>query len=989
MVLLNSVSRSVAALLVDLKSTKHITEFPPNVTIYPGVQVREVFELINKIAEAQNNNDNEAVVRLLNDIDVNLAKKYAVLHGLNYDIIMRTVVTTSVDSNSRVKLLYQELDEKKWEINSLQKKIKESEKKIKESERKIKESEKYEKEYNELKQEHEKLKAEHRKINQEHETLNQHYEKLKQEHRKLQEKCKNQEAQLKSSMTVKKENPTLAPPLSQPMNGKAPSLSQPMGGIPPPPPQPPGSRPPGLPPPPGSRPPGQTQSRPFLSQIKNSDQKSLLKKTEQSSSTPEENPEEKPVYTLLNLEPTNKPVNQGNSSMVEALKKRQAEQDKGTLELFYVFEKAFNAIEDINPSEQQYWNMFEKTIKDNIKQFNYFQKLLQDNFTPISDKTLVLNNFKGSEMIKFIKTIFTSSDITMSQTLEENRKKAMNKLKELKDEVKKEQNKVENQIEKKLEKTKIVQDIETIKEKEANISVLDSELNEINLSIKELKTKENEKNFKKKGITKNLYFIFGICRFDSQTHEKDNNIFKLMAQNILRLPKKPEKSKVEKRQEQVQKILERDFNDESESLKKQLTKLREEIKTFTEEFEINEMVVKFLNFQSKQNRIKELQDNQKKLKEQINNEKIKLYQLTLKKPPKKEDINSQEFKIKRIEEKLQILEAKLLFFNDDKTREDIEKEKKKVETEIKEKRSRLNLSNTARARQKNLLLSEEIEKLKVEEKQKKSILEEKPVKEIPKQIKVLEEIIKNPKDEDNTIHYKSAQKALGILKNNQDKYFDIAEQNKENSNTELREAQKTEKDIISKIDNLKDEKDKLSDEKNLNQAVLEILTNDIDSEDFYGQLQKCFDQALKKLSDFGLKIEQKRKNLIEEIQGNKLLNDSEKDKRIIRLNNANWQKIHNALEKYSMSLPETNTNFSGTSGLFSRTKIGLYFAGKTLDEVEERLEYFFTFLHEHDIKRILHGISTNVGKNRIGHLEYRNEGWYITLSQRMYNYTLK
>jgi hypothetical protein len=63
-----------------------------------------------------------------------------------------------------------------------------------------------------------------------------------------------------------------------------------------------------------------------------------------------------------------------------------------------------------------------------------------------------------------------------------------------------------------------------------------------------------------------------------------------------------------------------------------------------------------------------------------------------------------------------------------------------------------------------------------------------------------------------------------------------------------------------------------------------------------------------------------------------------------------------------------------------------YFAGKTLDEVEERLEYLFTFLHERDMKRILHGISTNVGKNRIGHLELRKEGWYITLSQRLYNY---
>lgn len=107
MVTLNPVSRSVALLLVGLTKTKHITEFPPYVTIYPGVQTQEILDLVNKIAQAQMNNNHENVVRLLNNIDENLAKKYAKLHKKDVNMVESTEVNTSnrTTKNNKKKLL--------------------------------------------------------------------------------------------------------------------------------------------------------------------------------------------------------------------------------------------------------------------------------------------------------------------------------------------------------------------------------------------------------------------------------------------------------------------------------------------------------------------------------------------------------------------------------------------------------------------------------------------------------------------------------------------------------------------------------------------------------------------------------------------------------------------------------------------------------------------------------------------------------------------
>lgn len=95
MVTLNPVSRSVALLLVGLTKTKHITEFPPYVTIYPGVQTQEILDLINKIAQAQESGYHNNVVHLLKDIDENLARKYAKLHKEGVSMVESTEVNTS------------------------------------------------------------------------------------------------------------------------------------------------------------------------------------------------------------------------------------------------------------------------------------------------------------------------------------------------------------------------------------------------------------------------------------------------------------------------------------------------------------------------------------------------------------------------------------------------------------------------------------------------------------------------------------------------------------------------------------------------------------------------------------------------------------------------------------------------------------------------------------------------------------------------------
>lgn len=129
MVLLNPVSRSVAALLVDLKNTKQITEFPPNVTIYPGVQTKDILDIINKVAKAQKENEKDRVINLLNDIDTNLAKKYGDLNGIKSTRVISTEVSASnqkINDNQKNTQKKRELINKGYKL-----KLEQNEKEIK------------------------------------------------------------------------------------------------------------------------------------------------------------------------------------------------------------------------------------------------------------------------------------------------------------------------------------------------------------------------------------------------------------------------------------------------------------------------------------------------------------------------------------------------------------------------------------------------------------------------------------------------------------------------------------------------------------------------------------------------------------------------------------------------------------------------------------------------------------------------------------------
>lgn len=132
MVTLNPVSRSVAALLIDLKSTKHITEFPPDVTIYPGVQTEDILKIINNVAIAQENDEKDRVISLLNNIDKNLAQKYEKLNGINSTKVTSTEVSTGNQKKTKEETKKNTKNTKKMKKHLLKKS-----KRIIENDRKI------------------------------------------------------------------------------------------------------------------------------------------------------------------------------------------------------------------------------------------------------------------------------------------------------------------------------------------------------------------------------------------------------------------------------------------------------------------------------------------------------------------------------------------------------------------------------------------------------------------------------------------------------------------------------------------------------------------------------------------------------------------------------------------------------------------------------------------------------------------------------------